>query len=325
MELSHTRGQATAPSNRLVQIMRRHPLLFFFLLAFAFTWACEIPLVVIWHQAMPGPWLVLSPTLAGLVMAGITEGRAGMVRLLRRVVLWRVAMRWYLVVLLILPAVWFGSLFLSPGGIAAFRVPGSSFLLTYLSIFVLAFFAALLVEEFGWRGFALPRLQRQQGPLLGTLLLGSLWALWHLPIWAFFPGSMGAGTSFLSFTFALTYLGFVGYVVAEAVLITWIFNHSRGSILLAVLFHASANATGGSFLALFPSLFPHPGTPAAVEIGVIVAAVLVVVATRGRLGYDRSQRETVLPAPVGNRSKAKFTRPPDGRQAASWLLVEALE
>lgn len=303
MELSNTRGQSTALSNRLVLTMRRHPLLFYFLLAFGFTWGWEIPVYALAHQQLLFPWVVLSPTLAGFVMAGITEGRAGMVRLLRRVVLWRVAMRWYLVVLLILPAVWFGSLFLSPGGIAAFRVPGSSLLLTYLSIFVLAFFAALLVEEFGWRGFALPRLQRQQGPLLGTLLLGSLWALWHLPIWAFFPGSMGAGTSFLSFTFAITYLGFVGYIMAEAVLITWIFNHSRGSLLLASLFHASGGSTSGSFLALFPSLFPHPGTPAAVEIGVIVAAVLVVVATRGRLGYDRSQRETVLPAPVTHREQ----------------------
>jgi uncharacterized protein len=163
-----------------------------------------------------------------------------MVHLLRRVVLWRVAMRWYLVVLLILPAIWFGSVFFSPGGIAAFRVPSFSLLVAWLSGFAFAFFAATCVEELGWRGFALPRLQGRYGPLLGTLLLGSLWALWHLPVWAFFPSLTGAGTSFLSFTFAITYLGFVGYSVAFAVLITWVFNHSRSSILLAVLFHASA-------------------------------------------------------------------------------------
>jgi uncharacterized protein len=306
MELSTTRGQSTAPSNRLVLTMRRHPLVSYFLLAFGFTWGWQLPEFALAHQQLGGPWLllgILGPTLAGFVMAGITEGRAGMVHLLRRVVLWRVAMRWYLVVLLILPAIWFGSVFLSPGGIAAFRVPSPSLLVAWLSGFAFAFFAATFVEELGWRGFALPRLQGRYGPLLGTLLLGSLWALWHLPVWAFFPSLTGAGTSFLSFTFASTYLGFVGYSVAFAVLITWVFNHSRSSILLAVLFHASANATGGSFLVLFPSLFPHPVIPAAFEIGVIVVAVLIVVATRGRLGYDRYQRETVLPAPVTDREQ----------------------
>jgi membrane protease YdiL (CAAX protease family) len=301
MELSNTRSRSTAPSNRLVLTMRHHPLGCYFLLAFSFTWGWQLPEFALAHQQLGGPWLlvgILGPALAGFVMAGITEGRVGMVRLLRRVVLWRVAMRWYLAVFLILPAVWFVSVFLSPGGIAAFRVPSPSLLIAWLSGFAFAFVASLFVEESGWRGFALPRLQGRYGPLLGTLLLGLLWALWHLPGWAFFPSLTGAGTSFLSFTFAITYLGFVGYIVASAILITWVFNHSRGSILLAILFHASANATGGSFLTLFPSLFPHPVIPAAFEIGVIVVAVVVVVATRGLLGYDHYQRETALPAPV---------------------------
>ena len=289
-----------SPTSRwyVLGFLRTHPVWGFFLLAFAFTWGWQIPLFALTHQAPLGPWLLLGPALVGVVMTGITEGRAGVVRLLRRVVLWRVAVRWYLVALLLLPAIWLGSVALSPGGLAAFRVPGFSFGLTYLSAFVLAFGGALLVEEIGWRGFALPRLQPLHGPLVGTLILGVLWALWHLPSWAFFPSSVGAGTRFLSLPFALSFLGFVGYTVAFAILITRIFNHARGSILLALLFHASANATGGSFLALFPSLFPHPVIPAAFEIGVIVVAVLVVVATRGRLGYDRYRRDTAVLAQV---------------------------
>jgi len=291
MELLHTRGQATVPSNRLAQVLRRHPLVFFFLLAFGFTWVWEIPLVVIWHQVIPGPWFVLGPTLAGFAMAGITEGRAGLVRLLRRCVIWRVGLPWYLIVLLFVPAVWLVSILLMPGGIAAFRVPSSSFLVAYLALFAVAFFAALGEEEPGWRGFALPRLQQQRGPLLGTLILGSLWALWHLPLWLFIPGYLGAGTGFLGI--GIPFLGWFGSIVAEAILITWVFNHSRGSILLAVLFHASSGTAAGVLPMLFPSL---AGTLmfTAPEIGMIVVAVLVVVATRGHLGYQRYLRETTL-------------------------------
>jgi hypothetical protein len=83
------------------------------------------------------------------------------------------------------------------------------------------------------------------------------------------------------------FVGWFAYNTAFAILITWAFNHSRGSVLLAILFHASSNATGGSVpVAFFPALFPVAVMPTAPEIGLVVAAVVVVLATRGRLGYD---------------------------------------
>jgi CAAX protease family protein len=303
MELSPTRGQASAPSKGVLQIMRHHPLLCYFLLAFGFTWAWELPIVALSHQQVGGPWLllgILGPALAGFVMAGITEGRGGMIRLLRRCVIWRVGFPWYLIALLLVPGVWLVSILFMPGGIAAFRVPSSSFLLTYLAVFALAFFAALGGEEPGWRGFALPRLQQQQGPLLGTLILGSLWALWHLPLWLFIPHFSGAGTGFLGV--GIPFFGFVCYTVAFAMLITWVFNHSRGSVGLSSLFHASGGTAFGVLPLLFPSL---AGTlmATAPEIGLVLVAVLIVVATRGRLSYQRYQRETALLAPVTDREQ----------------------
>jgi CAAX protease family protein len=280
----------------VVEFLRLHPLWGFFLLAFGFTWGWEIPLFGLSHQQLLGPWVLLGPTLAGFVMAGITEGRAGIVRLLRRVLIWRVSIRWYLVVLFLLPVVWLVSVALMPGAAAAFQVPSASFLFTYLAAFAFSFLSSFWVEEFGWRGFALPRLQRMQGPLLGTLILGSFHALWHLPAWAFFPSATGAGTSFLSFTFAITLFGFGCETVALAILYTWVFNHTRGSILLMILFHATGIAAAGSFLTLFPSLFPQPVIPVVYEISVIVAAVLVVLATRGRLGYDDYRRDAAVPS-----------------------------
>ena len=274
--------------------LRNHPLAGYFLLAFGFSWAWEIPLFAIWHQQILGPWVIIGPSLAGFVMAGIVEGRAGMVRLFRRFLIWRVGIRWYVVALLAMPTVWLVSVAVTPGATAAFRMPSPAFLVTYLGAFAFAFVSSFFVEEFGWRGFAQPRIQVRYGPLLGTLILGALWALWHLPSWAFFPGATGAGKSFLSLTFATAMFGFACYTVAFAVVIAWLFNYSRGSVLLAIVIHASANAGAGSFLSLFPSLFPHPVIPTAYEIGVIVIAMAVVLGTRGRLGYDRYRADAAI-------------------------------
>lgn len=278
--------------SRLLGFLRHHPLAGYFVLALGFSWAWQIPLFAIWHQQILGPWVIVGPSLAGFVMAGVTEGRAGTVRLFRRVLLWRIAIRWYAVALLVLPAIWLVSVALTPGSMAAFRMPSAAVLFTYLGAFAFAFLSSFFVEEFGWRGFALPRLQLRHGPLIGTLILGPIWALWHLPAWAFFPSATGAGTSFLSFSFAGTFLTFASETVAFAILITWLFNHARGSVLLAILIHATANATGGSFLKLFPTVFPHPVIPVAYEIGVIAVAIAIVVVTGGRLGYDQYRRDT---------------------------------
>lgn len=284
---------STASGSSMLSFFRRHPIWSYFLLAYLFTWIWLIPMFVVWHQQVLGPWLILSPSLAGFVMAGITEGRAGVVRLLRRAVLWRVEFSWYLVTLFLMPVIWLVSVDLIPGAVAAFRFPGSSFLVNYLIAFAATFFATCLLEEFGWRGFALPRLQGQYGPLFGTLILGFLWGFWHFPLRVFQPGDMeAAGTGWLAFAFP--FLLYICETTASALLMTWVFNHTRGSILIALLFHASNNAAGGVLPSLFPALFPRPVIPMAYEIGVIIAAVIIVVATRGRLGYDHYRRETAL-------------------------------
>jgi uncharacterized protein len=145
-------------------------------------------------------------------------------------------------------------------------------------------------------------LQEQHGPLLGTLILGSLWALWHLPLWLFIPHYSGAGIGFLGV--GIPFFGFVCYTVAFAILITWVFNHSRGSVGLSSLFHASGGTAFGVLSMLFPSL---AGTlmATAPEIGLVLVAVLIVVATRGRLSYQHYLRETARPSPVTDREKEK--------------------
>jgi membrane protease YdiL (CAAX protease family) len=290
--------QATLRRSSVLELLRDHPLLCYFLLAYGFAWSWELLMFAIWHQWFPGPWLILSPTLAAFVTAWITEGKAGMGRLLRNCLVWRAGIQWYLVAVLSVPVLFIVSLLLMPGGFTAFQIPSFGFLLTYLIAFVSKFFAAPFTEQPGWRGFAQPRLQERYGPLKGTLILGLLWGVWHLPFWVLLPGHNGAGIGLLGIT--IPFMEWMAFIMGFTILIAWVFNRTRGSVLLAMLFHASINATVENFPGtLFPSVFPpavgaHAGIPLCTEVGMLIVGIVIVVVTRGRLGYDQYQNETNL-------------------------------
>jgi uncharacterized protein len=154
------------------------------------------------------------------------------------------------------------------------------------AIFVVFFMGGPLAEEPGWRGFALPRLQRRYGPLQGTLLLGVLWACWHLPHFLTPAQHGGPGTGFA--TFAANFPIFVLLATALAIIFTWVFNHTEGSLLIAILMHTSVNAN------LLPVLFPAPLVTKIdlfAVIGFAVPALLIVILTRGGLGYQLDQKQ----------------------------------
>jgi len=109
------------------------------------------------------------------------------------------------------------------------------------ALFILAF--GPLPEEMGWRGYALPALQARWSPLVSSVVLGVIWALWHLPLF-FIPGTYQANLVFLSPSFWWFMLG----MIPETILMTWVFNHCRGSTLSAVLIHFAINFTGELFM-----------------------------------------------------------------------------
>jgi CAAX protease family protein len=299
MELSNTRDQSTAPSNSLSQALQRHQLVCYFLLAFGFTWVYELPALMLWHANLYGPWMApafYGPSLSALLMTAALEGKPGVHRLLRRYALWRVGLPWYLFVLLGIPTLILLGALTVPGTVATFRAPAPLFLLTFVLIY-LFLLAEVAGEETGWRGFALPRLQQRYGPLGGTLILGSLWGLWHLPFVLFFPGYNGVGTGFLGI--GLPFVEFVIFIIALTLIITWVFNHVRGSLLLVLLLHTTYNA--GSYL--FSSMVRLVNVN--VYLSFVVVALLIIAATRGRLSYQHYQRETALPAPVTDRGQEK--------------------
>jgi membrane protease YdiL (CAAX protease family) len=190
--------------------------------------------------------------------------------------------------LLGIPALLVLGIIVLPGALASFHAPGPLFLVDYLETFFIIFFlGGPLGEEPGWRGFALPRMQTRYGPLWATLLLGVLWACWHLPHFLTAAQHGGPGTSFA--TFLTNFPIFVLEAIALAIMFTWVFNHTRGSIFIAILLHTSIDATS-SLVPLFPAAIVT-STDLAALIGWGVPALLIVPLTRGRLGYQSRQEQ----------------------------------
>jgi len=163
-----------------------------------------------------------------------------------------------------------------PGVLGSFRGLGALEPLPLLGAFVyVLFLGGPLGEEPGWRGFALPRLQSRHGPLVGSLILGPLWGLWHLPM--FFTGWNEP-----------TVLNVVVYLLSTtslAVAYTWAFNNTKGSVLIAILIHAAFNCATVAVAPLFPDrvLSDYGVLPILAGFGPL--AVVLVALTRGRLGY----------------------------------------
>ena len=282
----------TPPVTGLPQVMRRHPLFFFFLMAYTFSWIMLIPFVLsewgILHQDFTISFVLnpfVGPTLAAFIMIRITEGKAGLVRLGRRLVQWRAGLQWYLFVLAGIPALFLLGIFVLPGAPASFQSRPPLFLLvSYVITFVVIFFVGgPLGEEIEWRGFALPRMQARYGPLWGTLFLGALWTGWHFPHFLTSAQRGGPGAGFAPFLINLPI--FFLMVMALAIIFTWVFNHTRKSVFIAILLHASINTLGVVVSPLFPAPIATD-TDLGMLIGVGAAALLILVLTRGRLGYQ---------------------------------------
>jgi membrane protease YdiL (CAAX protease family) len=182
---------------------------------------------------------LLGPILSGFILTALTEGGPGIARLLRRMVRWRVQLRWYLFAFIGLPAVMVLATMTRPGALESFNSSAHPFTPAHLDAFIsMALIGGPLFEEPGWTGFAQPRLQRLYGPLTAGLILGSLWALWHLP--GFLIPSQDVtdipprGTVLDFVVFALALMGLRPIII-------WVVNNTRNSVFMAILVHASWN------------------------------------------------------------------------------------
>jgi membrane protease YdiL (CAAX protease family) len=209
-------------------------LLAFFVVVYVASAAAWVPILRSGRPffALPGPLALLAlaitlmPSLVAIVLSGLREGWPGMRALLGQAGRWGFGLPWYVValaltVLLDVVALALSALLGSPAGA-----------LGPLQLQLLLPFAPL-GEEFGWRGYALPRLQRRMAALPASLVLGVIWACWHLPYFAY--------PSIHPLPFAIGFPQFVVVITCESVLATWIYNSTGGSLLATILFHEGIN------------------------------------------------------------------------------------
>ncbi len=204
------------------------------MLAFALSWYPWIIALMRGRTSGPNP---LGPFIAGIIIAASVSGRSGLHEFLSRLIRWRVAVRWYVVgfatpVLTCFLAAAIIGCFARVGQVSGFSIEKLRELPERF-LFILLFVG--LGEEPGWRGFALPQLQTKYSPLMASLILASVWAVWHLPLF---------GNEFplpIVPAFVLSLLG-------GTFMLTWVFNGTKGSVLLPMLFHATLNTVGAGLI-----------------------------------------------------------------------------
>jgi membrane protease YdiL (CAAX protease family) len=225
-------------------MLKRYPLVSFFAFAYALTWLAWIPLALrgpVYGDRLSYLHFVgsLGPLVSAVVMTGLVSGRSGVRELLGRVFRWRVPLGWHLLA-------WFGPAALYAIAAVVVRVMWSQW--PKLSLFghseefaqlampvywVLSIICYGFGEEVGWRGFALPRLQQKYSALTSAVILSVFWALWHLPVFAFSTGLSQMGPAEI--------FGWYLSLLTGSLLLTWMCNGARGSVLIVAVFHAMLN------------------------------------------------------------------------------------
>jgi membrane protease YdiL (CAAX protease family) len=286
--------------------IRRRPLVSFFVLANLMSWVAWVPYILSatglgvldftfpsllgstqFTGVLPGAYL--GPILAAFIVTAVADGKEGVRGWVGRMTKWRVGWVWYLVTSVGVPAtIIVTSLAVSDQDI---HMPPVAVLVAYLPGLLLQMVTTGLAEEPGWRDFALPRLQRKFGPLVGTLVLGPLWGLWHMPL---FLSEWGGWPNV-----TLIRVGeFVAFCCIFSVIVTWVFNRSGQSLPLVMLLHVSVNNFMSiAYSNMFPSIASVEQASQVTLLGGTTVAIVVLVATRGRLGYrpaDEPAPELVL-------------------------------
>ena len=285
--------------------MKTKTLIPFLLITFGLTWGLALLLMLFYDQIVAlfgevtpsNPLFILavySPAIAGIALVLYHYGLKGLGSFLRRLTLWRMSGWWWLFLVLGIPAVFFAGA-AANGSIGEF--PFSPWYEALPALAMALFIGP--IEEFGWRGVALPLLQRKYAPIWSALILGVIWAVWHIP--SFLIGGLPQS--------AWSIIPFFAGLIALSVILTPMFNAARGSLLIAALFHFQLNNP------LWPDAQPWD------SVLFIVAAVAVVILNRRAL-FDRGSGVTEVLMPGerltadGGRGKKESNATTQGRKDA---------
>jgi membrane protease YdiL (CAAX protease family) len=238
-------------------LTRSHPVLTYFALTFAISWGGVLA-VVGGSGGMTGTeptsdsrflYAVLAmlagPSIAGIFMTAVLEGRNGVRALVARMLRWQIGARWYAVALLTAPVLWlltlFGLSFTSmnvlPGIVTSTDKAG------LVLVGVAVALGVGILEEIGWTGFAIPQLRRRYGTFATGAIAGVPWGAWHLLTNVFWAAPATAGELPLSIFLSGSVLGaLIGYLLAFRMLMVWVYDRT-GSLLVAILMHTSLTAS----------------------------------------------------------------------------------
>jgi membrane protease YdiL (CAAX protease family) len=275
--------------------LRRHPLLWFFGLAYAINIAATSVNLVTPVEHMSLLWFtaIFSPTIAAYLVAAGMGGWPEVKKLLAGYTRWRIGWQWYLAALsmALIPLAVAGvyiALGNPPRGLREGLTWGG-----YLVILMQGWLTGPLAEESGWRGFALPRLQARMNALYASLLLGVLWAFWHLP--QYWSGGVQTGGM-------MPFPIFLPVTIVLTILFTCVFNNTRGSLVATTIMHFSWNFAGGHIagvLGLVPGMVLYGAST-----GIVILAALAVIF----LGPKYLSRKPVSEIPI---------EPPEAAPAAA--------
>ncbi|SDM07504.1 hypothetical protein SAMN04487949_0743 [Halogranum gelatinilyticum] len=265
----------------------------FFSLTFVFSWALWLPKVIVSSGAETGSAVIddlivgiavlpevgaFGPTVSALLLVYLHGGRDGVVRLLKRVIDLSVSRGWLVLAGVLFPVLAIGAL-----GVAVVwgiepTLPwaGEVYALPIAFVYIL-FLGGPLQEELGWRGYALEPLIERFGALAGSLVLGLVWGVWHLP-WFYMPS--------MTMYYQRPLVGFMITITLLAVVMTWVFQNTGGSLAPMILLHASFNWS----LWAFPAIESDIGGQ--VFIGMLLALVLLIVFRHGRTNFSSLRSAT---------------------------------
>jgi len=266
----------------------------FFVLTFSFSWLFWIPAALIEGDILGSPWVALlylgglGPAAAGIILSHIGRSASARKEYWSRVFDFkRIDGWWILIILFSYPLISAITTFLVQGKIQlsdsfqnALAHPAQ--LVPFL---VFLYLFGPFPEELGWRGYALDGLQEKLNPVSSSLLLGSCWAIWHIPLFLMggtYQHELGFGS--------LEFWIFMLSAVVVSIFYTWIYNHNQRSILAASLFHFSINLTGNLFYDIQTTRMVRLGVMVAVAVGVIFFT-----RTKGLLGYSEDSDGPPIP------------------------------
>lgn len=259
----------------MTNLIKRYPLISFFSLAYLISWSLGMPEA--FYPKWPGILsflAVVGPAVSAVIVVGIVAGKAGVRYLLEPLKTWRVGINWYLVVLfgpalmMIISIILYGVISTETGlpSLKDFFALFGSHILPLILIF---FYQFIIIwgEEIGWRGFALPKLQKKVHPIMASVILGLIWGFWHLPSF-WIKGSVHQSMELPFFILAT-----IGY----SILYTWIYNGTRGSLLMMCFLHAANNTTVTFTMLFFKPIIEQP----LFSLGVLALFNLLVILIAG--------------------------------------------